>query len=96
MGHFEYEFLGPVGAFACTTLLPVVVYGLSYLVNAQGCLSLSDWSVPGWSSDTVLFSWQAMLVVYGWFVFQLCLHMILPGRYRHGIAEADGSRWHYN
>lgn len=92
---FEYEFFGPIGAFVCTTLLPVFVYALSYLVNAQGCLKLASFSVPGWQPGTVLFSWQAMLMVYGWFAFQLGLHAVLPGRYKHGIAEADGSKWLY-
>jgi hypothetical protein len=44
--------------FAYTTLLPVV-YGLSYLVNAQGC-GLSVGACPGWNADTVLFSWQTI------------------------------------
>lgn len=92
---FEYEFFGPVGTFACTSLLPVVVYALSYLVNARGCFKLSDLTVPGWSDETVLFSWQAVFVVYAWFAFQLLLHVALPGRYKEGVVEADGSRWRY-
>ena len=52
----EYEFGGPVGAFAVIVFLPLVVYALFFLCNKDVCLENPmefNWSL--WISDKYVF-----------------------------------------
>lgn len=93
----EFEFFGPyLGPLGIVFGLPAVIYALVYACNASGCMHLAPaFSIPGFPRGQRLFSWQALAVYVGWFVLQVALHLLLPGKRRQGVVLADGSRLPY-
>lgn len=92
---FHFEFFGPVGTACCTLGLPLVVYGLNFASNLQGCLKLYPFSFPSWLTDLPLLSWEGIGVAYFWFFSHLLLHAVLPARQYPGVVEPQGTRWLY-
>ncbi len=77
----EYEFMGPfLGPIGIMAALPLVCYGLVYVCNAQGCLEISNMSIPGFAAQSQLISREAFLAIFGWMAFQIILHLALPGQ----------------
>lgn len=92
----EYEFFGPYVPGVITVALPLVVLGLSYACNAEGCLQLIPrLSVPGFPSDQALYTHEAMLAVAGWFGLVLLLHLLLPGQLAQGVLLPNKQRLQY-
>ncbi|KAL4441297.1 hypothetical protein ABPG77_011534 [Micractinium sp. CCAP 211/92] len=93
----EFEFFGPyVGPLGIVLGLPAVIYALVYACNSSGCMHLAPtFSIPGFPPGQRLFSWQALAVYVGWFVLQVALHLLLPGKRRQGVVLPDGSRLNY-
>ena len=92
----EYEFLGPVrGPTAVMVGLPAVCYGLVYACNAEGCFSVRSLSLPGLSPQTQLVSAEAFVAIFGWLIFQISLHLLMPGKYVQGTLLANGKRLTY-
>lgn len=92
---FQYEFFGPIGTSVFTLTVPLVVYLLAVASSQLGSLSLFPLQFPLLPRASDLFSWTAVAVVYGWFLFQLALHMLLPAQRKLGVVEPDGQRWTY-
>lgn len=93
---FHYEFMGPYGPAVITVALPFVVLGLSYACNAEGCLQLfPQLSMPGFASNTQLYTHEAMLAVVGWFALVLALHLLLPGQTAQGVELPNKRRLTY-
>lgn len=91
----HYEFFGPViGPLGIIVGLPAVCYALVYLCHAETCFSLVSPLKP-LSWDFRIFTWEAALVFLGWLLFQVALHLILPGEKIEGTKLADGSRLTY-
>lgn len=96
--QFHYEFMGPYGPLVIILALPLVVLGLSYACNPQGCLQLSlsgGLSVPGFPEGTLLYTHEAMMAVLGWVALVLALHLLLPGQVAHGVQLPSGKRLAY-
>jgi delta14-sterol reductase len=94
--HHEFEFFGPyLGPLGIMAGLPFVCYALVYACNADGCLHLSPFSLPGFPAGTRFFTWEACAVFLGWMAAQVALHLILPGRRVQGVQLPDGSRLSY-
>ncbi len=93
----HFEFFGPrLGPLAIVIGLPAVLYGLVATCNPRGCLAL--WprlQLPGWPLRTPLFTWQACGVWLGWLLFQVGMHLLLPGKRLQGTELRDGSRLTY-
>lgn len=95
MGEFHYEFFGPVGTFCTTFGLPVVIYGLNFLSNKEGCLQLYPLTFPSVDKTQRFLSWEGIAVAYAWFFGHLLLHGLLPAKEKAGVIEPDGTRWLY-
>lgn len=92
----EYEFFGPYVPGLLTVVLPLVVLGLSYACNAQGCVQLLPWvSLPGFPSNQLIYTHEAMLAVTGWFALVLLLHLLLPGQLACGVQLPNRQRLTY-
>ena len=92
----HYEFLGPyLGPIGIILGLPLVCYGLVYACNADGCMHLSPFSIPGFPADQKFFTWEATGVFLGWMALQTALHLILPGRKVQGVQLSDGTKLTY-
>uniref|UniRef100_A0A7S3LQD1 Delta(14)-sterol reductase n=1 Tax=Aplanochytrium stocchinoi TaxID=215587 RepID=A0A7S3LQD1_9STRA len=96
---FEYEFGGPVGAFATMMALPLVLYFLYYgatkdyrfnFTNYEGLFDAFPKSI-----DEV-WSLEAFAVVCGWFAFNVFLERILFAEKGKGVVLRDGSQLTYN
>eukprot|EP00878_Enallax_costatus_P039401 GHUV01045074.1.p1 GENE.GHUV01045074.1~~GHUV01045074.1.p1 ORF type:complete len:123 (-),score=7.20 GHUV01045074.1:14-382(-) len=93
---FHYEFMGPYGPALIIIALPLVVLGLSYACNANGCLQLFPYVyVPGFPASTQLYTHEAMLAVAGWFTLVLVLHLLLPGQTAQGVELPNRRRLTY-
>ena len=96
----EYEFFGPPGAAFIVISLPLVVYALYYLASPDGRLLVSL-SPPRIALPELQFSWsslfeiQAFAVIVGWFVFQVFLERVLPGKVVEGVVLSNGKRLKY-
>ena len=92
--HFEFfgPYIGPIGILFG---LPFVCYGLVYACNADGCLHLSQFSIPGFPAGQRFFTWEAVAVFLGWMTLQIALHLVLPGRKAQGVQLPDSSRLTY-
>jgi Delta14-sterol reductase len=93
----EYEFLGPyLGPIGIILGLPFVCYMLVFACNAQGCLRLTPhFNLPGFLPTQKFFTWEATAVAFGWFFFQVALHIILPGQKAQGTLLSNGKRLDY-
>ena len=92
----HYEFFGPyLGPIGIILGLPLVCYGLVYACNADGCMHLSPFSIPGFPADQKFFTWEATGVFLGWMALQTALHLILPGRKVQGVQLSDGTKLTY-
>jgi len=98
----EYEFGGPFGTLAVMIGLPFVIYMLYYTAGKEYCLSgfnfssVLDAPFPRSFVELVsLFSLEAVLLFTGWFIFQVLLHLILPGENALGVQLKTGERLHY-
>eukprot|EP00927_Polykrikos_kofoidii_P021972 TRINITY_DN20650_c0_g1_i1.p1 TRINITY_DN20650_c0_g1~~TRINITY_DN20650_c0_g1_i1.p1 ORF type:complete len:464 (+),score=54.35 TRINITY_DN20650_c0_g1_i1:112-1503(+) len=94
---FDFEFGGPVGAYATMVALPGVIFFLYYTCG-------KDFVVPGVDLRTItrmrmpemgeLLSWKAVGIYTGWFTFQVLLERALPGQVIEGtdlaLAGATG------
>jgi delta14-sterol reductase len=92
--HFEFfgPYLGPIGIILG---LPLVCYALVYACNADGCMHLSPFSIPGFPANQRFFTWEAAGVFLGWLAFQAALHLLLPGQKFQGAKLSDGSQLTY-
>eukprot|EP00882_Tetradesmus_deserticola_P021767 GHRQ01023564.1.p1 GENE.GHRQ01023564.1~~GHRQ01023564.1.p1 ORF type:complete len:107 (+),score=15.83 GHRQ01023564.1:145-465(+) len=96
MKQQDFEFFGPYVPGLITIVLPLVVLGLSYACNAQGCVQLSPWSpLPGFPPGQSIYTSEAMLAVTGWFGLVLLLHLLLPGQPAHGVQLPNKQRLNY-
>ena len=97
--HEGYEFGGPIGAVATMVMLPVVVYALYFLCDADYCLDTANWAdAPARLSAATFaaaWSWDALWAVLAWLGFQLALAALLPGETVEGVVLRDGSRLKY-
>lgn len=103
MGQFEnpktthYEFMGMPGAIMMIVGLPITVYGLFFMCNAEkGDCSVT--SLPGVDSIPPLRQWvslEATLVILAWFAFQSFLYIVVPGEVHKGLPLRDGTRLSY-
>ena len=97
----EYEFFGPyLGPIALIIGLPALCYALVYICNSDGCISITDgpagWKkLPGFPDGVKLFSWEACGVFLAWLLFQIGLHLMLPGPRVQGVRLGDGTRLTY-
>lgn len=93
-GH-KYEFFGPViGPLGIMLGLPAVCYSLVFLCHGETCLTDSKFVMK--SIDiSVLFTWNALLTFLCWMLFQICLHLLVPGGMAEGVILPDGSRLKY-
>ena len=90
----QYEFGGPLGATAVVICLPLVIFALFFLCNADTCLTFDNsFSAFDWT----LFMHQLLsihtrltplgLQIYlAWFLFQVLLERCLPGEVVHGVV----------
>ncbi|KAJ9511145.1 hypothetical protein QJQ45_013223 [Haematococcus lacustris] len=91
-----YEFFGPHVPAALIVVLPLVLYGLVYACNSQGCLQLyPSLSIPGFPPDQKLWSTEAFAVYLGWVLGLALLHRLLPGRSVQGVVLPNGTRLTY-
>jgi delta14-sterol reductase len=97
------EFLGPLGAFAVTTLTPLVALGLFYGCNeTTGCLpsSSADWRASWralkaneWPSlQGSLWEWEAAAVYLAWYAYVVLAWALLPGDKVEGTLLRNGKR----
>lgn len=92
----HYEFFGPyLGPIGIVIGLPLLCYALVYACNADGCMHLSPFSIPGFPADQRFFTWEATGIFLGWMALQVALHLILPGRKLQGVQLPNGSRLTY-
>lgn len=93
----EYEFVGPyVGPIGILFGLPLLVWAFSFFANG----SLSSWtSIPqsiSWQEViSKSFSKEGMFVYLAWFLFQLVLHVTIPGPEIPGVVLRNGKRLGY-
>lgn len=96
-GKHEYEFFGPfLGPVGIMLGLPAVNYFLYYGCSSSGCLSLHH--IPHFGQifkTTPLATQDAFMVIIGWLIFQLLLHLLLPGKRAEGAPLQHGERLVY-
>lgn len=93
---YEYEFFGPYGPAVIICALPLVMWGLVYGCNVDGCLQLyPSFQVPGFPAGQPIYTHQAMLAVIGWFTVILLMHLLLPSQSVQGVLLPDGQRLSY-
>lgn len=92
----EFEFGGPIGAYATMVSLPGVIFllyyacGRDFVVPGADLRKLADMKLPALED---LISTRAMGITAGWFGFQVFLDRLLPGKVVQGVdlAAAGGS-----
>eukprot|EP01138_Halocafeteria_seosinensis_P010917 gb/GECG01011150.1/.p1 GENE.gb/GECG01011150.1/~~gb/GECG01011150.1/.p1 ORF type:complete len:434 (+),score=27.22 gb/GECG01011150.1/:1-1302(+) len=101
--ELHYEFGGPLGASINLVFLPIFVW-----LSAYTCPDVVGSSWPSWDrlqqltdTDGVLralrqsFSLEALLVITGWFAFQVLLYYIIQGYYVEGVELPNGEKLSY-
>lgn len=93
----EYEFLGPPGALLVSLGSPILVVGLIFLCNDNGCppRDISTWKDQFPSSLREFVDWKA---VKWYFSFQVALGLlwaVLPGKWFKGRVLRDGTQLEY-
>lgn len=93
----HYEFLGPnIGPLGIMIGLPAVCYALVFLCHEEYCLSFTEpYDLVKAVEQVQFFSWEAMLVFLGWMLFQILLHLILPGERVQGTQLKNKTRLTY-
>ncbi len=98
-GKKTYEFGGPVGNVIIMMGLPAVVYFLYFCVRFNhgniipgGAI---DYSPFTGFADSIMPTWQAVLIYGSWLLFQVLLQAFLPGRVVQGVELEDGKRLAY-
>jgi protein-S-isoprenylcysteine O-methyltransferase Ste14 len=94
----RWAFGGPWGALALLPVLPLLVFYLWVcLVDHGGSLYLprsgDDWL--GLLRRIPVPTWQAVLAYGLWFLFQVFLQVVMPGRVVQGQPLPDGTRLEY-
>ena len=102
-----YEFGGPLGAFATSFGLPLVIYLATFLCNdISGCpvpsvLHPSSLSIAklkeeiGWPGVQGLASTKVAVWVLGYYLLSLVLQIALPGVVTEGVELHTGGRLRY-
>ncbi|KIH89314.1 delta14-sterol reductase [Sporothrix brasiliensis 5110] len=104
-----YEFGGPLGAFAISFLLPVLLYLFTFACNdVSGCpapslLSPSTLDLEtlkrevGWPADGVwgLASWRVTGWTLAYYLLSAVLYRVLPGTHTEGVVLDNGGRLPY-
>lgn len=91
---FDYEFGGPVGAYATMLSLPGIVLflyygcGRTFVLKGLNFQSLKDLPLPAIGE---LCSPKSLAICSGWFGFQVLLERLLPGPLVEGV-ELPGGR----
>ena len=99
--EIEWEFGGPIGAAGIVCSLPFVVLGLYFACNKDFCIKDGDTlfaavdSISGSVGGATFWSWEAAVVVLGWFGLQALFYVTLPGPMVEGVKLRDGSRLRY-
>ncbi len=97
----EYEFGGPLGALGVIVGLPVVIYALYFVCNADSCVSnpfTFDWKL---AYDKIpcchmeLFSKEATFMYLGWMAFHVILERVLPGEEALGVVLPNNKKLSY-
>ncbi|KAL0566460.1 erg24, C-14 sterol reductase, partial [Marasmius crinis-equi] len=98
----EYDFLGPIGAFAVTIIVPVIVYSQYFGCSEEsgGCpphifledISKSLGSQRWWQK---LWDQEAAVAYLAWYAFCVVCWAILPGEWVKGTVLRDGSTKDY-
>ena len=93
----EFEFLGPPGALFVSISCPLIVFGLIFLCNDDGCppRDFSTWKDQFPSSWTEFIDWQAIKWYFSFNVALALLWAILPGRWAQGRPLRDGTTLEY-
>ena len=93
----DFHFWGPLfGPVAIMLGVPAVNYLLVYACSSVGCVSFPH--LPNFSQSLAHHrpaTVDGFLVVAGWVLGQLLLHLLLPGRRELGAPLPDGSRLTY-
>ncbi|OQR98794.1 hypothetical protein ACHHYP_07835 [Achlya hypogyna] len=98
---FAYEFGGPLGAVFIMTVLPLVVIFLFRACNADYCVDnrfdLAELyaQVTAPMALSTLLDTRSILVVFGWFGFQVALERLVPGSYHAGVLLSTKERLQY-
>ena len=93
--HHEYEFFGPVvGPLGIMLGLPAVCYGLFFLCNGDTCLTDGSFTFKD-VVGTPIFTWDAFLVFLCWLLFQILLHLLVPGKNVDGVKLPNGTHLTY-
>lgn len=96
--HKEYEFGGPVGAFATIVALPILVLGLPIVCNSVACPPLTVdgvlAAVPPFESFV---NPVAFAVTFVWFAILVLIYVLFPGNVVEGtVVKALGTKLKYN
>ncbi|KAJ3316545.1 erg24, C-14 sterol reductase, partial [Gonapodya sp. JEL0774] len=91
----HFEFLGTFGAVVITIIFPVVVYGLHFACNEEGCPALPLSRVLDGMQKASLFDPAAFIAFLGWIAWFVLLFYILPGEWVPGTELRNGKRLQY-
>lgn len=91
----HYEFMGPhLGPPLMLLGLPALVWAASFYCNEKGWPAL-PLRLPTAADFAASFSWEAVKVYLAWFLFQMVLHLVVPGKMADGVQLRDGNRLKY-
>lgn len=89
----KLAFGGPIGGVVMMTMLPALTIYLWACVHRHGgALVMPSRALL---AELPLPSFEALLVLVGWILFQLALDVFLPGRDYLGLVQRDGQRRNY-
>lgn len=91
----EFEFMGPyLGSYGILLGLPLLVWAASYYCNQNGWPVIPS-ALPMWDDIKGTWSNEVFLVYIAWFLFQVVLHLLVPGPDVDGVQLRNGSRLKY-
>lgn len=92
-----YEFLGPPGALFVSLICPVIVFGLIFLCNENGCppRDMSTWKDQLPTSFWDFVDWKAVKWYFSFQVALALLWLVLPGKWAPGRPLRDGTVLEY-
>ena len=106
----EFEFMGPYfGPAVIPIALPVLVWSSAFYCNgARGwpafpsaiptlevAAAAAVAALPTWADVQGSFSWEALAIYTGWWLFQAALYLLVPGEEQQGVQLRDGKRLRY-